>query len=154
MSNETTSLDRLHDLASPPAIPWWPLAPGWYVLAVLLMLLALWLVHRWRRRWLANGYRREALQALGVATDGASIAALLRRTALAAASRPEIAGLTGVAWTDWLAAHAAIPMPEEVRHLLHSGIYAPDEARAEITTLRAYAGRWLRKHRLSPRPEV
>lgn len=154
MSDETTSLDRLHDLASPPAIPWWPVAPGWYVVAGLLLLAALWLAYRWRRRWLANSYRREALQALTLATDASSIAALLRRTALAAASRPEIAGLSWSAWTDWLAAHAAIPMPEEVRQLLQTGIYAPEQTTVKIKTLRTYANRWIRGHRLSPRPEV
>ena len=42
-------LDQLQPLIAPPAIPWWPPAPGWWLLAVLLPLLA-WGLWRLRRR--------------------------------------------------------------------------------------------------------
>ncbi len=42
-------LDQLEPLIAPPAIPWWPPAPGWWLLALLLALL-LWGLWRLRRR--------------------------------------------------------------------------------------------------------
>jgi len=46
-------LDQLQPLIDPPPVPWWPPAPGWWLLAVLLPLLAwgLWrLLHNWQQR--------------------------------------------------------------------------------------------------------
>lgn len=42
-------LDQLEPLIAPDAVPWWPPAPGWWVLAALLPLL-LWGLWRLRHR--------------------------------------------------------------------------------------------------------
>ena len=98
MNQDAASLDRLHDIVMPPTVPWWPPAPGWYVLAAIILGLLLVLVLRLWLRWRATAYRREAIRALDSASDPAAIAALLRRTALAESSRSEIAALHGNAW--------------------------------------------------------
>ncbi|UVE16456.1 DUF4381 domain-containing protein [Pseudomonas sp. LS44] len=41
------TLDKLEPLIAPPPIPWWPPAPGWWVLAALVPLL-LWALWHWR----------------------------------------------------------------------------------------------------------
>lgn len=147
MKETATSLDRLHDLVLPPEVSWWPLAPGWYVVGSILLILILFLVHRaWIHRR-ANAYRRAALRELASANDPAGIAELLRRTALAVAPRTVIAGKTGAAWLDWLTAQCPEAMPETVREQLSAGVYRRPAADYDLAGLRDYAARWIRRHR-------
>ena len=98
MNNDPTSLDKLHDLALPTEIPWWPLAPGWHFVITLLILTSLWLAWRCWSKWQANAYRRAALRELASAQDLTSIAVILRRTALAIAPRELVVSKTGADW--------------------------------------------------------
>jgi Domain of unknown function (DUF4381) len=150
MNEDAASLDRLHDIVTPPPIPWWPPAPGWYVLAAILLVVVLVLVLRFWLRWRANAYRREAVRALDSAVDVATIAALLRRTALAESSRSEIAALTGNDWVDWLAARSPEPVPPAIREQLVTGSYAPSTP-SDLTTLRVWAARWVAAHNSAPK---
>jgi hypothetical protein len=146
MTNDPASLDRLHDLALPPEVPWWPLAPGWYVLIALAFATAAWFAFRTWKHWRSNAYRRAALQELKSLDTPAAIAELLRRTALAIAPRTVIAELTGPAWPDWLAAQCPEPMPESVRTQLTAGIYQAPSLNPDLTPLKTYATRWITHH--------
>lgn len=98
----------LKDIHLPSEVAVWPLAPGWWLLAGLLVLgaVAVWLaVRRYRR----GAVLREAKQMLvsllndnqlGPAEKLASLSALIRRVAISTAVRTEVANLTG---SDWLA---------------------------------------------------
>jgi Domain of unknown function (DUF4381) len=147
MNESATSLDRLHDLVLPPAVPLWPLAPGWYVVFTLALVAAAWMAFRAWKRWQSNAYRREALRELAWLQTPAAIAELLRRTALAIAPRPVIAEKTSTAWLDWLAAEIPEPMPDTVRTQLTTGVYGPPAASQELNALRDYASRWITRHR-------
>ena len=118
MNTDAASLDRLHDLAPPPEVSWWPMAPGWYVVSGILLLVVLLVLYRFWRHWKANAYRRAALRELNSLDDATAIAALLRRTALVIAPRSRIAGKTGTAWLAWLAAQCPDDMPDAVREQL------------------------------------
>ena len=112
-STDPTSLENLFDIVTPPPVPWWPPAPGWVVVAGILFVLAVWLTwHAWRR-WQAAAYRRAALaewqQLKTQATDPRQREAalqrlpeLIKRTALAAFPREEVAPLSGSAWLRFL----------------------------------------------------
>jgi Domain of unknown function (DUF4381) len=150
MNQDAASLDRLHDIVMPPTVPWWPPAPGWYVLAAIILGLLLVLVLRLWLRWRATAYRREAIRALDSASDPAEIAALLRRTALAESSRSEIAALHGNAWVDWLAARSPEPVTPAIREQLVMGAYAPS-VQSDPAALRAWATRWIASHHSSPK---
>ena len=143
--NDAASLDHLHDIITPPPVPWWPPAPGWYVLAAVVLIVVLVLALRFRHRWRANAYRRVALRTLESASDLAAIAYVLRRTALAESSRSEIAALSGNAWVDWLASRSPEPVTPAIREQLVTGPYASG-AQSDLTTLRAWAARWIRAH--------
>jgi hypothetical protein len=46
MKDSATNLDRLHDIVVPAPVPWWPPAPGWYVVLTVALIIALYLVYR------------------------------------------------------------------------------------------------------------
>lgn len=96
-------LDRLVPVPEPPPISLWPQTEGWIWLAVLLLVLGIALAQRWLRHRRDNAYRRAALAAIASAGDDAvALAAILRRTALAAYPRAQVAALQGDAWLAFL----------------------------------------------------
>jgi len=110
---------QLHDMREPPAVSMWPATDAWWVLAAILGLLVAFGLWRWTQHRRANAYRREALARLRdlepalLGGDAAALAGLdqiLRRTALAAFPRAEVAALTGTDWADYLD-HSAKGLP-------------------------------------------
>jgi hypothetical protein len=106
--NDGGSLQNLNDIVVPGAVGWWPLAPGWYVLAAFALIALLVLaVSQWRR-WRQNRYRRQARMELSSIRRSASgeslrrLPALLKRTALSAWPREKVASLNGRAWHRFL----------------------------------------------------
>lgn len=147
MNEPATSLAHLHDIVLPPAVPWWPPAPGWYVVFTLALTAAAWAAFRVWKRWQSNAYRREAARELASLDSSAAIAELLRRTALAIAPRSTIAEKTGAAWLDWLASRYPEPMPDTVRAQLTTGVYDRSAASRDLRALRDYATGWIMGHR-------
>ena len=154
MNDPSTDLDRLHDLVLPPEISWWPLAPGWYFVAVAVLIVLGVLGFRCFKRWRANAYRRAALHELESASDLPSIAAILRRTALVAEPRSFVAGKTGASWVEWLASAISHPMPDEVRDQLANGIYDDSRRGSDFSSLRRYAEQWIVQHPATEGAEV
>ncbi len=103
---------QLRDIHLPGAPAIWPLAPGWWLIAALLLALLVWAgVAGWRRYQL----RCERMQVLDeleriavrLAQESspalvANLSTLLRRLALTRFSRAQVAGLTGDAWLHFL----------------------------------------------------
>jgi len=147
IDDSAASLEHLNDIVLPPGIPWWPPAPGWYGLLLLLISVCLWLLWRRWRSWRADAYRRAALRALGAKQDAAAVAELLRRTALAFAPRETVAGMAGETWADWLAAKCELTMPVEVRQTLVSGVYCGGVDESRFEALRTYAAGWILHHK-------
>jgi hypothetical protein len=146
MNATDTNLDRLHDLVLPPVVPWWPPAPGWYVVIALALAAAAWAIRGAWKRWRSNAYRREATRELASLDSSTAIADLLRRTALAIAPRAEVAEMTGASWLDWLDRQCPEAMPDIVRELLTTGVYGRSPAGSELGALRHYAARWIALH--------
>jgi hypothetical protein len=100
----------LKDIHLPPPVGWWPLAPGWWVLAILVPALIYGAYRLWRRLRQPH-FRREGMRELErLVSDGTmsplekvqQISILLRRIALSTRPRAEVAGLQGDAWLEWL----------------------------------------------------
>ena len=100
-------LEQLAPDRAPPPLGWWPLAPGWWGLMVLLLLslvLMAWLRKR-RQRPSIKRWQRMALRELvqlQTTDNDASLARgvqqLLRRYAIARYGRETVAALSGESW--------------------------------------------------------
>ncbi len=89
-------LQRLEPIPVPAPVSLWPQTAGWVWLGLILLLLAALGLRRWLRWRRANAYRGAALVAVATAgRDPVALAAILRRTALAAFPRAPVAGLHG-----------------------------------------------------------
>ena len=106
-------LADLRDWHLPEALPWWPPAPGWWLLAALGLILLLVLLWRRLQRWRRAAPARRALRDLARLRGGpanaadlrayaAALSGLLRRLALVRYPRHRVAGLSGPAWLDFL----------------------------------------------------
>lgn len=148
-------LDRMHDLVRPEPIAWTPQTVGWAV--VVLWLLAVVLLVTWHRIqvWRRNRYRREALaelrriraqQDLDPQSLASQVAGLLKRTALAAYPRNEVADLYGSAWAEFLCESSANDkLVNDNAEALGSAAYRRDSNGAELL---APARRWIKVHRV------
>lgn len=110
---KTDPLAQLKDIHLPEAISWWPLAPGWYVLLVLIAFagafLTLCLYKRYRyalaKKYaliLLTTYEKDYEQEQNSSLISARISELLRRVALVYYPRHQVASLHGKAWLDFL----------------------------------------------------
>jgi len=150
--NDPGNLQNLHDIVVPPPAPFWPPAPGWIFLLGLIILVLIFVLTRAVGRYRRNTYRRAALAELRVAVSRPqpliSTAGLLKRTALVAYAREEVAGLTGKAWVAWLSKTSGLAVPEPVDTALRQGVYGG--ATADPKLLSDFAARWIRRHRGGP----
>jgi hypothetical protein len=110
----------LRDLHLPDALGWWPLAPGWWAVIVVVVATFAFVSWRWYRAWQFNAPRRHALREVArfeaeylehrdPAALGKQLSELLRRGMLAYAPRDKVAGLTGEAWLQWLDQGMSVP---------------------------------------------
>ncbi len=111
-------LSALRDIHLPEPPGFWPPAPGWFILILLTLAVALYVAYWWHHRY--GKLRR--LQKLALAdlntiqqhyaeTHDAQQAAeqlnqLLKRLALSFYPRTDVASLQGSAWLDFLSSHA------------------------------------------------
>jgi phosphatidylglycerophosphate synthase len=145
MDSDPASLDNLRDIVQPSAVSWWPLAPGWWFVIVVVAIAAAVVAFRSWQAWHANAYRRAALHELNTATSVAEIAELLKRTALCAYPRGQVASLSGSAWSRWLGQTCGTTVPAEVSEALTLGVFA--NANGGITAeLTAFAANWIQRH--------
>jgi hypothetical protein len=147
----------LVDFPLPREVSLWP--QTWEARIAIALLFAVVIAATWRlmRYRRANRYRREALAELDqVGYQGSSARAelltrltlLVRRTALAAFPREQVASLVGPAWLAFLdRSYGGQEFSQGVGRLLVSGPYQqiPPDA-AELQSLSGLVRRWIKVH--------
>jgi hypothetical protein len=143
--------DQLVLLDPPQPISMAPETVGWLWLAGFAALAIGYAVWRWRKSYLAKAYRRAALAALGQAKDDpVEIASLLRRTALVAFPRSDVASLHGAQWLAFLdnAAPNVAFRGSQAGDLLTAAPYQrPQPAGSAQVDLVRMARLWIETHR-------
>jgi hypothetical protein len=156
MDNAPTVLRDIHGL---DAIPWLPLAPGWwFVMVAIVLLLLLFAARYWLPRhtvwfgWRADALRqlralKKALKHEDPQAIAGRLSELLRRIAVVHGGRQQTAGLTGDDWLQWLAANDNSSFDWE-RHgnMLLTAPYMPPTMsveKRELSTLINAARRWI-----------
>jgi hypothetical protein len=159
---DAASLARLRDIVEPAPVAWWPPPPGtWFVLALILIWTAVGLALLWGR-WRRSAYRRDGLRALAALRPGLrgsdtrpeallELAVLLKRVALTAFPRADVASLTGDAWLAFLQRTGGTAFGRKPASQLpactYSGAAARSLSRAESEAIADAARAWIRTHR-------
>lgn len=165
-------LSELADIHLPDAVPFWPPAPGWWVLAALVVL-ALVLLYR---KQLARIFLRRRLAAAQRELDTAHAAflaatqrgedrnaaglqllqtfnAVLKRVALVHYSDPALPRLSGSAWLRFLDAQAGgTDFSDGPGRALGEGHYRPVFV-ADVDALLVLCRRWVQQAYLQPKPK-
>ena len=148
-------LTQLRPNHLPEPIGLWPPAIGWWLLAAIVMIALASLTLVVYRRWQKNRYRSQALQLAREALShyqqhqnprqlAHECNALLKRVALHAFPKERVAGLSGVAWSEFLATTADLP-----QFLGHSAFtndrYNPN-AILSVDDICELTQRWIKQH--------
>jgi hypothetical protein len=156
LPNES-ALAQLKDIHLPDPISWWPLAKGWFVLALGISVFLLWLIY-WGLRYIWNGRsKRQALRVLAAyqadyvksrqsQLSCARISELLKRVALVYYPRAQVASLQGQRWIDFLNETAEHADFNQVSVLLTECPYQPSEGH-DVTPLFHLAKLWIKQRR-------
>jgi hypothetical protein len=147
----------LHDIHAAPPAAFWPPAPGWWVLTVVLLvvlaLLAVWGFRRYR----AYRHRRQIMGELDLLSGCYSkenipgfvteVSTLLRRVALRRYTRTRVASLTGADWLRFLdATGGGGDFEKGVGRILEAGPYQAHSSEVPAEELLALARQWVSKN--------
>jgi hypothetical protein len=106
--NPSDPLAQLRDIHLPEAVSWWPLAPGWWVLAALLVAGFAYTGHYLWQCHQAFSYRRQALQQIKQLPNNSqhqritALFALLKRVAVSAYPELNLSSLSQAEFIDFL----------------------------------------------------
>ena len=151
----------IDEIILPDAVSWWPTAPGWKALAIIIIILLLFKCVRWMKHWWRNRYRREALRQLMQVQHHAGkqlqevVAVLpyyLKVTALQAYPRQDVASLSGDNWLVFLdQQYSGAAFSEGVGRKLLAVAYLPQEqwqlSEKDSEVLISMSRSWISKHR-------
>ena len=149
------SLDQLHDIIIPPAVSYWPLAPGWYALALLVFAYGIYVALKYWSSYQKDLYRREALKVLSMLDEEdaskeiSTLLELMKRVALQCFGRKKVAALSHDAWWDFTEQHSKAKVAAEVRERSQKILYSPNEEATEkdVKMLKQVAKVWITTHK-------
>ena len=152
------ALTSLHEISMPADINWLPQTIGWQVILLLVICYLLYRIYLRVDKYISNAYRRAALIELTACGDEAAdferISKILRRTALYAFDRTQVAPLIGEKWETWLDQQATgTDFSGELKGLLSQLAYAPPTSiqsglsAEKLSLFKSQAVLWVKSHR-------
>ncbi|MFD2167458.1 DUF4381 domain-containing protein [Thalassotalea euphylliae] len=153
--NGNPLLEGFDEISRPADISWWPETLGWQILFFFLLLLILHRVYLLFKHYMDNAYRRwadEQLKQLNQSTDDIQkLPVLLKKTAIYAYARENVADLTGKQWEAWLDKECAsttfsqAPLSGLLSHLSYS--QSPDVSAEQFEQLKQQTSIWIKHHK-------
>lgn len=149
--------NQLRDIQLPAPISWWPLASGWYLCALVIVLACAALGYWMWRRHRHYAARREALAVLQQCQNAyqqgersaswamRQISMLLRRLLLVTHPRGQVANVVGDDWVKLISADAPALQDDEIQQLLRHGAYQATLTRLPETLFPALT-QWVKQH--------
>ena len=149
-------LQQLQDVHLPTEVGWWPLAPGWWILMLLVAASGAWLLRKWILRYRLNLYRKSAINELNalhlqwqqtaeVKLYLQSANAVLRRAMLHLEGGSKLSSLTGRQWAAALNRYCKKRLSDETIEALTVGCYQ-HQPRANIDAVNRQLCDWLKAH--------
>ncbi|WP_372943301.1 DUF4381 domain-containing protein [Shewanella sp.] len=152
-------LAQLQDIKLPDPISAMPIAPGYWIIAALVIILLAWLSYKLYKKYQHHAPRKMALAMLNqydINDDdfAANVNSLLKRTAMTYLPRQHLAKLNGQPWFDWLDKRLPSKHQQQIGELLikrhqPSGLSLDDKqqllllARAWLTSTQAFSDQTL-----------
>ncbi|WP_088331995.1 DUF4381 domain-containing protein [Lacimicrobium sp. SS2-24] len=149
----TPATAQLRDIHLPETVGWWPPAPGWWLLALFLIVIVI-LIARWQLR--AYRYRcaiRQALQELEqISAEQPNwpqhLNSLLKRLALSYFPREQTASLHQQQWLDFLVERLPKAKQSDFAdryQLLLNSLYQRQPSELDIKLYKTLAKDWIRR---------
>jgi len=149
-------LEQLRDIHSAPAVSWWPPAPGWWVLAILVLAVLFWVGRRLLARYRIHQRRRQMLgwiDHLNATIDPdkdphaylSTLNRVFKVVALRAFPTQQCAAMAGQEWAEFIGRNLNIKQSGEALSVLENGPYkpAPHFDPVDISDL---ARAWIKQH--------
>ena len=151
------ALASLRDIHLPNALSLWPLAPGYYVIILLIALISLTALLTFYY-FQQNLAKREALTQLNEVLSSyerdhnhqaaiLGVSMLLKRVALAYYPRENVASLHTIAWVNFLETHSKKLDFSKVKNILIKGPYQIHYIDNSIPELFTLAKQWIKQRR-------
>lgn len=150
------SLDNLHDIFVPDALGFFPLAPGWIMVLLLLMALLFHFSAQLYKHYIKSQYRRNALKELDAykqqsKENAIALLSLAKRVAIAAYGREEVAKLYDDTWWDFMAKYSKVKVStrssEEIKKLLYDESYTMNSVLQD--DIIKFVTLWIKTHKVA-----
>lgn len=156
MNPQEALLEQLRDIHAAPEVPWWPPAPGWWLLAAILLVALAWLARRLLARYRAHQRRQRLLHFIEwVETEVDPVEApgqyladhnrIFKLVALRAFPDADCAQMAGDEWVGFLRSHLGGGEELEPLAALAEGPYRP-AAEFDPAELSRLLRRWVDRH--------
>ncbi len=131
---------QLHDIHVPEQVSNFPIAPGWWILLTLIILMALWLYKKHKKNTRLNADKKQALSILAnnEYLNAKECIALLKWAAMQYFSRQQLAKLYGKNFQDFLVRQLPENHQDNFIKLITASFdnqYQAEQSQAEQTTM-------------------